>query len=208
MTAPDPAWTIACRKQQYLAEGRVNLLRAVAVAAFYAVETAAFYDVSPGFFELTSGGALVHRAVTGVVVLWAGFAFTVAALLRLSVFPPAMPYLTTAADVFLLTGALAVSSGPKSPLVAGYFLILVLASLRFDRRLAAFATAAAVLGYLALCYYARYVAPDRELRVPRYHQVMVLLAVVLTGVVLAEVARLARLLAEEYARRVGAGGKS
>ncbi len=39
-------------------------------------------------------------------------------------------------------------------------------------------------------------------RVPRYHQIMFLLALVLTGVVLGQVVRRVRLIAQDYAERL------
>ena len=63
-------------------------------------------------------------------------------------------------------------------------------------------TAGAVAGYLFLLWYARFYAPERELRVPRFHQALVLLALVLTGVVLGQLVRQVRRLASEYERRL------
>jgi hypothetical protein len=40
------------------------------------------------------------------------------------------------------------ADGPRSPLIVGYFLIPVLAGLRFQLRLVWFATVAVMLGYL------------------------------------------------------------
>jgi hypothetical protein len=62
-------------------------------------------------------------------------------------------------------------------------------------------------GYLALLGYAKWFA-DRDLRVPRYHQIILLLALALTGVVLGQVIRRVRRIAEEYAARIEAGDET
>jgi hypothetical protein len=68
-----------------------------------------------------------------------------------------------------------------------------------------FATTGAALGYLVLLDYAvRY--PERNLRVERYQQVMFLLALVLCGVVVGQVLRRVRRLADEYVRRLNPDG--
>lgn len=78
---------------------------------------------------------------------------------------------------------LLVADSPRSPLIIGYFLIIILATLRFNLPLIRFAAAVSILGYLFLLGYARWFT-NREINVPRYHQIIVLLALVLTGVVL------------------------
>jgi len=72
-------------------------------------------------------------------------------------------------------------------------------------------TAGCVLGYLCVLGIAKW--PDRfgitklpgettaDLRVPRYYQMIVLLAIVLAGVMLGQIVRRVRRLAEEFAQR-------
>jgi len=116
-------------------------------------------------------------------------------------FPGAMKYLTTGCDVALLTGLLVVASGPKSPLVVGYLLLIALATLRFSLPLVRFSTVASMLGYLVVLGHARWFRSE-EFHVPRYHQVMFLLALALCGVVLGQVIRRVAGLARDYAARL------
>src|SRR5205814_1558575 len=75
-----------------------------------------------------------------------------------------------------------------------------LAALRFSLPLVWFATAASMAGYLVVLGYAKWYAPEgRNLRVERYQQLIFLVALALTGVVVGQVIRRARQLAEDYA---------
>jgi hypothetical protein len=131
--------------------------------------------------------------------------------LQQRVFPLWMPYFTTGCDIVLLTGIICLGSASRSPLVAGYFLILILATLRLNVPLVRFATGGSVLAYLCVLGCAKW--PDRfgltkllgetsaELRVPRYHQVITILAIVLAGVILGQIVQRVRRLVEDVSRR-------
>jgi hypothetical protein len=117
--------------------------------------------------------------------------------------------------VLLLTGILMVADGPRSPLVIGYFLVIVLAALRFQLRLVWFATLAAMVGYLVLLGYARWWAGreeslfgPRDITVPRYQQLIFLLGLTLCGVVVGQVIRRVKAIAAEFARRLNQGDRS
>ena len=94
--------------------------------------------------------------------------------------------------------------------MVGYFLILTLAALRFSLELVWFSTAGAVAGYLFLLGYARWGPapgmPPQDQTVPRYHQLIFVLALVLAGVVLGQMVRRVRTRADSYARRLGQPG--
>ena len=49
-------------------------------------------------------------------------------------FPRSMKFVTTLVDIFLLTLVIGTGDGPRSPLVVGYFLILMVVALRFRRQ--------------------------------------------------------------------------
>jgi len=104
---------------------------------------------------------------------------------------------------------LVVADGPKSPLMVGYFLLIALSTLRFNLPLVRATTAGAMLCYLFLLGYARWFT-ERDVTVPRYHQLIVLLALGLTGIIVGQVIRRVRELAQQYAARVseGQGGPS
>ncbi len=90
--------------------------------------------------------------------------------------------------------------------MVAYFLVIVLAALRFNLQLIWFTTGGAIAGYLFLLGFARWGSipgwPRGDVTVPRYAQVIFLLALVLTGVVLGQVIRRVRHLADSYARRI------
>jgi hypothetical protein len=148
-----------------------------------------------GFFQLADSGEIstkFHIEMTLLAVAWAMLALGVLLVLQQRIFPLWLPFCTTACDIVLLTSVLCISSGARSPLVAGYFLILVLAALRLNLPLIWCATALCGLGYLAVLGYAKWFPLADgvgQSRVPRYHQVIVLLAIVLAGVMLGQIVR-------------------
>ena len=92
-----------------------------------------------------------HQTVTALAVAWTMVALgTLVCLLRRRIFPGALKYVTTAADVVLLTGILMVADGPRSPLLIGYFLVITLLGCGFSCALFWFATLASGAGYLVL----------------------------------------------------------
>jgi hypothetical protein len=199
----DRSWYIVGRWQEYHGEGRANLLRIVGIVAFYIVELANYRGFRLGVFEMPrveSVDHAFHLAVTAVAVAWTMTALAVQICLRNQVFPASLKFLSTGADVVLMTCVLCVSNGPRSPLVVGYFLIVALAALRLNLPLVWFATVGSMLGYLVVLGYAKWFAA-RDLRVPRYHEVMFLLALALTGITIGQVLRRARSMALEYAAR-------
>jgi hypothetical protein len=200
----DRQWFIIGRWQEYEGEARANLLRIIAIAAFYIVELINYYGLSLRFIEMPKVVELpFHRAVTALAVTWAAIALCIHLCLIQHVFPSILKYLSTACDIVLLTAILTVADGPKSPLIVGYLLIIVLATLRFNLPLIWFAAAGSMAGYLFLLGYAKWFT-ERDLRVARYQQVIFLLALALSGIVLGQVIRRVRRLAKDYAARLEA----
>jgi hypothetical protein len=208
----DRAWFILQRWQAYYAEGRANLLRIVAIGLFYFVHLLSYWSAQGklpawGFLQLADKGAIneqFHIIITMLAAAWAMLALGLLICLQQRIFPRWLPYLSTACDIIMLTAVLCVSIGAKSPLVAGYFLILTLAALRLHLPLIWFTTAGCALGYLAVLGRARWF-PPREglpdvLLVPRYHQLIVLVALLLAGIMLGQIIRRVRSVAEEFAR--------
>jgi hypothetical protein len=144
--------------------------------------------------------------VTALAVAWTMAALAVQICLSRRVFPERIKFLSTGCDIFLLTSVLTVAEGPRSPMIAAYFLIVALAALRFNVPLVRFATFGSMAGYLVLLGYAKWFT-TREIRVPRYHELIVLLALGLTGITIGQVVRRARGLAEDYASRLAAAEK-
>ena len=198
----DRQWYIVGRWQEYEGESRANLLRIAGIGAFYVVELMNYYGLHWGFIEMPKQvDAAFHRLVTGLALGWVVVALAIHLSLTQRFFPAALKYLSTACDLLFLTAILAISDGPRSPLLVGYFLIIVLASLRFSLPLVRFATAGSMAGYLILLGYVKWYS-GRDLNVPRYHELIFLLGLAISGVILGQVIRHVRQIAKEYAQRL------
>ncbi len=196
----DRQWFIVGRWQEYEGESRANLFRIAGIGLFYCIELGNYWagDIDRSF----------HQAVTALALTWAFVALGVLICLTQHVFPAALKYLSTAADLLLLTIILMLADGPKSPLVVAYFLLIVLALLRFSLPLVWFTSSGSILCYMFLLGYAKWFAASRDIRVPRYQQAIFLLALVLSGIILGQVVRRVRRMALEYAGRVSACGEA
>jgi hypothetical protein len=212
----DRSWFITQRWQAYDAEARANLLRIVAVGAFYLIHLWSYFS-SQGrlphfaFLQLADAGEIskqFHVVVTLLAAAWAMLALGILLCLQQRIFPRWLPYFSTTCDVILLTSIICVAAGPRSVLVVGYFLILIVATLRLSLPLVWYAAAACAVSYLCVLGGAKWPAEfglDRinttigDLRVPRYQQFIMLLSIVLAGVMLGQIVRRFRRLAEEYA---------
>ncbi|QEH39113.1 hypothetical protein OJF2_77250 [Aquisphaera giovannonii] len=204
-TPGDRAWFLSSRVQDYRGEARVNLLRLVAIAAFYLIELASHHGVSLGPLAIPAAGdRAFHAAATALAAGWVSLAAAVQLGLGRGILPAALKYVTTGLDVVLLTALLMIADGPRSPLVAGYFLILAASAMRFRLSLVWFATAGVMAGYAWLQGWALWLEPHRDVRVPRYHQLIVLTALGLCGIIQGQVIRRVRAMVVENAARLAA----
>lgn len=121
-------------------------------------------------------------------------------MLRNRMLPVWLKFASTGCDLLLLTLVLMAAKGPQSPMVAGYFVILVLSGLRFSLPLVQAATAGAAFSYLAVNAHARWFATSTH-SIPRYHQIQTLLALLIVGIVVGQIVRQVRLMAIEYRDR-------
>jgi hypothetical protein len=198
----DEDWRIVARWREYEGEQRANVLRVVGVAAFYALELVNRYGLHLGPVQLApvpGVDARFHGAITALAVAWIALAGGIVVALRSRLFPPWLKYVTAATDTLLLTAMLSIADGPASPLVVVYFPLIALSALREDARLVRFATLGALLGYGSLVAGAAWLRPAT--RVPPYHAALAVLALGLTGVVLARVVQAGAESAREYAAR-------
>jgi len=209
----DRQWQIAGHWEEFEGEGRANLLRLIGITAFYAVELVNYYGLNVGIIQMpVVVNRAFHLAVTVLVVAWAMLCVSVLHCRRQGILPFWLKFVATGADLLLLTTILALADGPRSPIVVAYFLVICLASLRFSLRLIWFATGGAIAGYLFLLGFARWGSipgwekPDMTL--PRYSQLIFVLALLLTGIVLGQVIRRVRCLADNYARKIEEAGGS
>jgi hypothetical protein len=219
VSASDRSWFIAQRWQAYDAEARANLLRIIAIGVFYAVHLWSYYSSQGklpqfGILQIAEPGQVgqrFHVLVTLLAATWAMLALGILLALQQRIFPRWLPYFSTGCDLVLLTAIVCLGAAARSPLVAGYFLILIMATLRLSLPLVWFTTAGSVMGYLCVLGCARW--PEHfglakllgdtsdALRVPRYYQAIMVLAIVLAGVMLGQIVRHVRRLAHEYAER-------
>ena len=218
-TNADRNWFIVQRWQAYEAESRANLLRIIAIGAFYLIHLWSYFSAQgrlPNFGILQIAGAgevnrQFHVLVTLLAVAWAMLALGILLALQQRIFPRWLPYFSTGCDIVFLTSIICLGSVARSPLIAGYFLILVLATLRLSLPLISFTTTACGLAYLCVLGCAKW--PENlglsqvvgqttaDLRVPRYHQLIMLVAIVMAGVMLGQIVRRVRRLAQEFAER-------
>lgn len=209
-TSDQNAWDIACRWRQYEAEIRVNTVRVVAIGLFYLVHLAHYYSADGlglGFLQLNDGVAISsqrHIAITAVVVAWIMYGLVVHLLLQDKVFPKRLPVLSICMDNLLLTSVLLLSNGAGSPILAGYFLIIIMSGLRLNLAWVWIAAGGALGGYLFVLGCTRWpfgLLLDNQLpSVPRYHQVMVGLSLATAGVIVGQSVRHVRRIAADMAR--------
>jgi hypothetical protein len=157
--------------------------------------------------QRTEASTAFHQRATAIAVAWTLVAVAVLLALRLRIFPAALKYASTACDLVLLTALATLAAGPKSPLILAYFLIVALAALRFSVGLVWFSTLGAMAGYWLLvgledARTSRWF--DAQHAVPPVTQLITLLSLGLTGVVIGQVVRRVKTVAEEYAQRKAA----
>jgi hypothetical protein len=206
--AADRQWYIVERWQEYEGEGRTNLLRIIAIGVFYLVELAQYHWFQPAGVD-AADLASYHQKVTAVAVAWTMVSLAVLLCLRLRVFPAILKYASTGCDLLLLTALASIDhgakseapDGPASPLVLVFFVILALAALRVSLGLVWFATLGSMAGYLSLVGLADQKWFDQDHAVPMVTQAITILSLGLTGIVMGQIVRRAKSLAEEYAIR-------
>ena len=203
---PDRAWYIVGRWSEFEGEGRANLMRIIGILAFYAVEQANYRGLKLGLLAIPKIEPVdrpFHLAMTALAAAWVLAALGVHICLRVQIFPTSLKYVSTGIDLLLMTCVLALANSVQSPLIVGYFLIVAMAGLRFNLPLLWYATIGGMLSYLVLPGQSRWFSPG-DLRVPRYHQVIFLLALGLTGATIGQILRRVRSMAVEYAGRLEA----
>jgi hypothetical protein len=119
-----------------------------------------------------------------------------------------LKYVSTGADLALLTTLAWLGHGPASPLVGAYYVVIALAAVRFSVPLIWFATVGAMAGYLLLVARVDQTWFDADHTVPVVTQLATHLSLALTGVMTGQVVRRTRGLAEDFLARAkfGQGG--
>lgn len=206
----DDVWESVNRGLEYEGEERANLLRILAIGAFYGVQLVTHYTAARGSDPLAAAGVSspeFHTQVTFLAAVWILLALGLALALRNRVFPSALKYVSTAVDLVLLTSVLLVADGPRSPMVVGYFIVIALSALRFRQRLVWCATLGSVGLYLAINLQASQFS-ERDIAIPGYQQAFLVVGLLLEGVILGEVVRKIRRTSQLFAlRRDAADGE-
>ncbi|HEX6963827.1 MAG TPA: hypothetical protein VF175_18310 [Lacipirellula sp.] len=210
----DRAWHIVQRWQQYEGEARANLLRLAAIGVFYLLHLWHYLGSQGklpnwGLLQLDKVGEAdrrFHVLATLLALTWVMAAAAVHLCLRHRIFPGWISSASTLVDLAMLTSVLCISTGPQSPLVVGYLLVIVMSGLRFSLPLVRTATIGAAIGYVCVLGVAKW--PERfgrdaalDLRVPRYEQLAMLAAIILCGVFVGQIIRGARYMAARFAER-------
>jgi len=199
MSASDERkWYIVNRWLEYEGESRANLLRIIAVAAFYGVQLVQFHLVRAG----NEAAVPFHRQATALAVAWTMLALGVTVCLRRQIFPAALKYVSTAGDIVLLAALVWLAGGPNSSITRAFFLIIALAALRFDVGLVWFSTLGCMFAYEALVGRADPTWFDADHAVPVVDNLIMLVSLGLTGLILGQVIRRARNAAGDYAQRL------
>jgi hypothetical protein len=178
-------------------EARINLIRSASIALLYGVHLVHYVSGGlAGAFDSANASVLarqVHLSATVIVMGWLMVAAGVHLALVQRVSSRWIGSMSTVCDLVFLTSALIVSTGPSGALVAGYFLIIMLSGLRHRLPLVWLATAGSIVGYLVVLGFAKWAGGWFRLlgieTVPRYHQVMTGVAMVLAGVIAGQYVR-------------------
>lgn len=174
-------WHIAKRRQEFRGESFANVIRVAGVLAFYVIEIINHHGSKLLGMPAVVGKDL-HALVTALVGCWVGAALLTVVTMRLRYFPIWLKYLTTSVDLALMTAVLAVLDGPRSPMLVGFFLILAVSATRFSQRLIACTAGGSLVCYGVLLWHTAVLRP--ALAVPRYHQLIFSLTLVLLAGVL------------------------
>jgi hypothetical protein len=182
------------------------LIRLLAIGVFYSIQLVHFY----GFAERDPDSPAVrqtiafHQAATALAVAGSLMSVAILLCLRRRVFPGLLKFVSTTGDVILVTSLASIGAGPLSPLVSVYFLIIVLAGLRFSLHLVWCSTLCSMAGYLFLVGLKDDKWFDSDHFVAPVEQIMTLACLGLAGIITGQIIRRVRGLADEYSRRVAA----
>jgi hypothetical protein len=203
-------WEDARRLEAWAGEVRVNLIRAVALVAFYVHHLINAYLIPHDADYTAAVRGRYHILVTAVVLAWAGAIFVLYYCLSRRLVPPALKYVATLWDIAMISALLLIGKGPHHPLIVLYFLVIAAAPLRLSlplvyvATLGAMAAATIVMGHYVFVEVGceTYYSPGFSGRIARTAEVIFLLALATTGLLAGQMVRQARRLVEGYPVRV------
>ena len=186
-------WYVVSRWLEYEGEMRVAVLRVFCVAAFYGAQLL-HYLVYSDHSDIQQS---FHRQATYLSAVWLFVSLAVLVMLSRQWMPAALKYVTVTADLLLLTAAAALGSGPASPMVFAFALLIALAALRGNLPLLWFATLGSMIGYIVLIGLSDEHWFDSIHRTPPVEQAVVLISLGAVGIVLGQLLRMLRQVSEE-----------
>ena len=191
------SWHIACRWQEFEGEMRSAVLRSILVVAFYSIQLIHYLTLE----AVRDTDRIFHRQVTFAAIAWLFLSMSVLIALRGGFMPPLLKYIATGIDLGLVTLLAWLSHGPSSPLVLALFLVLAIASVRFRIGLIWFATLGAMACYMILVGSVDGGWFDANHNTPVLTQAITLCALASTGIVLGQIVRAARKMADAFLER-------
>lgn len=198
----DRQWFIIRRWQTYAGEMRALVLRAIAVVVLYACQLGHHFLVLSA--EERAANERFQQGATMVAVLLLVVSLLALLLVLKRVLPAWLPFVTTGIDLLAIAGLVALAGGPMATSLTGaFYLVIAMAGLRFDLQLVWVATIGAMIAYMATVGAVDDAWFDAEHAVPLVQQGVSLVCLGATGLIVGQVIRLARQLAEQYHQRMG-----
>ena len=197
-SAKSKSWHIASRWQEFEGEMRSAILRAILVVVFYSIQLVHHLTLE----AVGDTDRVFHRQVTLAAIAWLFLSMSILIALRGGFMPPLLKYVATGIDMSLVTMLAWLSHGPSSPLVLALFLVLAIASLRFRLGLIWFATLAAMVGYMLLVGSVDLSWFDATHTTPLLTQAITLCSLASTGIVLGQLVRAPRRMADAFLDRL------
>lgn len=196
----DRQWFIVRRWQTYASELRVLLLRVIAVVVLYGCQVAHYLSLSE---EGQAANLSFQRVATGAAVLLIVVSLLVLLLVLKRILPVWLPFLTTVVDLLAIALLVGIAGGPMATSLTGaFYLVIAMAGLRFDLRLVWLATLGAMAAYMGTVGAVDDAWFDTVHVVPIVQQGVSLACLGGTGIVVGQIVRLARPLAQQYHDRL------
>ena len=197
--AKSKSWHIASRWQEFEGEMRSAVLRAILVVVFYTIQLVHHLSLD----IVSDVDRIFHRQVTMAAIAWLFLSMSILIALRGSFMPPLLKYIATGVDISLVTLLAWLSHGPSSPLVLAVFVVLAIAALRFRLGLIWFATLASMVSYMLLVGSVDASWFDSVHTTPILTQAITICSLASTGIVLGQLVRTPRRMADAFLERVG-----
>lgn len=177
-------WKIFQRRQEVGAELRVACIRIVAVITFYVVHLSSYMSAEQPGADWT----VYHQRISLICGVWCLISVAVFVHLYFRSFPTWTKFLTTGADILLLTAAAVINAGANSHELMIFPMIVAATGLRFSKTLICFATVLSLAGYIMLVGKTDTVWFDENHQVPTVELLITVTCIALAGVIAWQIA--------------------